>query len=290
VEVVTMFERLSASFALAQSSWRVLRTDKKLIVFPFLSGVSCFLVLAAFALPFLAQPQWLRAVTDAMDANNKPPTWVYPVVFAYYFCNYFVIIFFNAALVSCALIRFNGETPTLGDGLAAAGRCLPQILAWALVSATVGLLLKMVENAHEKAGAFISALLGTAWTVMTYFVVPVLVVERVGPIAAIGRSLSILRRTWGEALVGRLGLGLFLFLLALPGVLLLLAGGAVATQVLLAPGIALIVLGVLYLVLVSAAGSALQGIFVGALYEYAARGRVPDGFDGQAIQRAFGAK
>jgi hypothetical protein len=289
VEVVAMFERLSASFALAHSSWRVLRTDKKLIVFPLLSGVSCFLVLLTFALPFLARPQWAQAVIDAVNANGKLPAWVYPVLFAYYFCNYFVIIFFNAALVSCALIRFSGETPTLGDGLAAAGRRLPQILAWALVSATVGLLLKVIENAHEKAGAFISAILGTAWTVMTYFVVPVLVVEQAGPIAAIGRSLSILRHTWGEALVGRLGLGFFMFLLAIPGVLLLVAGVAVATQI-LAVGIILVALGVLYLVLASAAGSALQGIFVGALYEYAARGQVPDGFDGHTMRQAFTAK
>jgi hypothetical protein len=284
-----MFDRLSASFALAQSSWRVLRTDKKLIVFPLLSGLSCLLVLAAFVLPFLARPQWLQAILDAMDADGRPPEWVYPLLFAYYFCNYFVIVFFNAALVSCALIRFNGEAPTLGDGLAAAGRCLPQILAWALVSATVGLLLKLVESAHEKAGEFISALLGTAWTVMTYFVVPVLVVERVGPFAAVGRSLSILRHTWGEALVGRLGLGLFMFLLALPGVLLLVLGVAVATQVVVV-GAVLVGLAVLYFVLAAAAGSALQGIFVGALYEYAARGRVPDGFDGRAIEQAFAAR
>ena len=38
--------------------------------------------------------------------------WVYGFLFAFYFCNYFVIVFFNAALVSCALIRFNGGEPT----------------------------------------------------------------------------------------------------------------------------------------------------------------------------------
>jgi hypothetical protein len=284
-----MFERLSASFALASSSWRVLRTDKKLIIFPLLSGASCLMVLAAFAMPFLARPQWAQSVIDAVDANGQPPTWVYPVLFAYYFCNYFVIIFFNAALVSCALIRFSGETPTLGDGLAAAGRRLPQILAWALVSATVGLVLKLIENANERVGQFISAILGTAWTVMTSFVVPVLVVEQVGPFTAIARSLSILRRTWGEALVGRLGLGFFMFLLSLPGILLLVAGIFVANTM-LAAGIGLAAVGLLYLLLAAAAGSALQGIFVGALYEYAARGQVPDGFDRGDMARAFGAK
>ncbi len=284
-----MFERISASFGLARSSWDVLRTDKQLIVFPILSGVSCVLVLLGFALPFLARPQWLQAIDNAWQQNGQPPAWTYAVVFAYYFVNYFVIVFFNSALVSCALIRFNGETPTIGDGLAAAGRCLPQIVAWALVSATVGVLLKVVENVHEKAGEIISAVLGTAWTVMTYFVVPVLVVERVGPVAAVTRSLSILRRTWGEALIGRFGIGFIMFLLALPGVALLLIGFFVATKV-AALGFALVAVALLWFVLMSAVGSALNGIFVGALYQYAAQGMVPAGFDAGTMRQAFGKK
>lgn len=281
-----MFERFAASWALARSSWDVLRTDKKLIVFPILSGLSCLFVLAAFALPFVAKPEWLRSITDAVDRDGRPPAWVYVVTFAYYFVNYFVIVFFNAALVSCALIRFNGGEPTLGDGLSAAGRRLPQILAWALVSATVGIILKAIENAHEKAGAIISAILGTAWTVMTYFVVPVLVVERVGPIAAVGRSLSILRKTWGEALIGQFGIGFIVFLVALPGLALMIIGGFVASKV-VALGVTLVVLGVLWLVLSGAISAALDGIFVGALYQYAAHGSVPEGFEERTLEKAF---
>jgi hypothetical protein len=281
-----MFSRLSASWDLACSSWRVLRTDKKLIVFPILSGLGCLLVLASFVLPFALRPQWLEWAGQVVQEGRQPPWWVYAVAFAYYFCTYFVIIFCNAALVTCALIRFNGGTPTLADGLAAACRRLPQIVAWALVSATVGLLLKVLENAHEKLGRIISAILGTAWSVMTYFVVPVLVVEQVGPLHAIGRSLSILRRTWGEALVGKLGLGLFLFLLTLPGILLLVAGVVLAPHV-FALGVALAAGAFLYFVALSAVGSALNGIFVGALYQYAAQGKVPDGFDDRVMARAF---
>src|SRR5262249_36395741 len=210
-----MFERLQASFALARSSWQVLWTDKRLIVFPILSGIGCLLVMAGFALPFIAQPHLLDFLNNKAPGNHVPP-WVYVVGFAYYFCSYFVVIFFNAALISCALIRFNGGTPTVADGLQAAASRLPQILAWALVSATVGLILKLIESANEKVGEFVSALLGTAWTVLTYFVVPVLVVERVGPIQAIKRSMKILRKTWGEALIGNIGIGFFMFLLALP--------------------------------------------------------------------------
>jgi len=281
-----MFDRISNSFALARSSWQVLRTDKQLIVFPILSGIGCFLVLLSFALPFFAHPQWLDFMNNNNAQGRQPPPWIYIVAFAYYFCNYFVIVFCNAALISCAIVRFNGGTPTLADGFHAAASRLPQIVAWALVSATVGLLLKLVENANEKAGQFISAILGTAWTVLTYFVVPVLVVEKAGPIDAVKRSIAILRKAWGEALVGNWGIGFFILLLMLPGILFLALAIALF-GVMPAAGVAVILLGILYLALASAAGSALHGIYLGALYQFAAFGRVPDGFKRSTMEGAF---
>jgi Family of unknown function (DUF6159) len=283
-----MFDRFATSFALARSSWQVLRTDKQLIVFPILSGLGCLLVLLTFALPFIVHPQWL----DVQQFQNagQVPAWVYIVAFAYYLCNYFVIIFCNAALISCALLRFHGEKPTLADGFQAAAGRLPQILAWAAVSATVGLLLKVVENAHEKAGAFISAILGTAWTVLTYFVVPVLVVEKLGPFAAMQRSTAILKKTWGEALFGRAGIGFYLFLLALPGVALLLIGGGLFASAQQALGAVVLGVAVIYFLVLSAVGSALSGIFLTALYQYAALGELPEGFDRSTLQHAFAPK
>jgi len=258
--------------------------DKKLIVFPILSGSGCLLVVASFVLPFFVHPAFLK-----FNGNAIPP-WVYVVVFAFYFCNYFIITFCNAALISCALIRFNGGEPSIADGLSAAASRLPQILAWSLVSATVGCLLKVVENAHEKAGQFISSLLGTAWAIMTYFVVPVLVVENVGPFEAIQRSMSILKKTWGEALVGKVGLGFFLFLLALPGGVFLGLGVLAFSGALQWVGACLVALAVVYLLLYAAVSSAIQGIFVGALYQFASHGSVPEGFDPQCMEHAFRTK
>jgi hypothetical protein len=280
-----MFERIANSFALARSSWHVLRTDKQLVLFPILSGLGTLLVLASFAVPLA-----VLAVNGQipLDENKRPPVWTYAVAFAFYFCNYFVIVFFNAALISCALMRFNGERPTLGDGLRAAAARLPQIFAWALVSATVGVLLKVIESLHEKVGEIVSAILGTAWTVITYFVVPVLVVEKVGPFQAIGRSLALLKKTWGEALVGGIGLGLFKLLLLLPGLLLVVAGVAfgIALESLVVGAIG-VVAGILYLLLFSAVGAALDTIFLGALYQYASFGRVAQGFDEANMRGAF---
>jgi hypothetical protein len=278
-----MFERLSRSFQLARDSWQVLRANKRLMLLPVLSGLCCLLVLVSFAVPLLA-------VSDQLDGPNGPPPWLYAVAFVFYLCNYFVIIFFNSALVHCSLMRFNGEEATLGDGLRAAGRRLPQILAWALVSATVGLLLKAVENAHEKAGQIISFILGTVWTALTFFVVPVLVVEGVGPFAAISRSTSLLKKTWGEALIGHFGIGLFSLLLFLP--VLLLAVVTVMAWVYLGAtaGWLLLAVTVVAALAWAAASSALSGVYLTALYQYAAYERVPDGFNAEVLSKAFYAK
>ena len=293
-----MFDRISASFALARSSWDVLRRDKQLLLFPVLSGIGCTLVLLSFLVP-IGVIAWMGGFNGLMDQNGQIKDipvgyqigfWV--GLFLFYFCNYFVVVFCNAALISCAIMHFNGETPTLGDGFRAAGARLPQILAWALVSATVGILLKGIENSNRRVGEFISAILGTVWTVMTYFVVPVLVVEKVGPFKAIGRSIQILKATWGEALVGNLGLGFVKFLAALPFILLLLAGVAVlgasnGAGPLLVVGILLLAVAVLYFLAYLAVASAMDTIFLSALYQYAAFNTIPEGFEADTMEQAF---
>jgi hypothetical protein len=284
------FTRLSTGFELARSSWQVLRQNRQLILFPVLSGIACLLVLLSFALPlFLVHPQWLDFLDPKAQQGVQPPPWAYLVLFAFYFCNYFVITYFNAALISCAIISFNGGKPTLADGLGAANSRLPQILAWSLVSATVGVLLKLIENIHEKVGEIVSFLLGTAWSILTFFVVPVLVVEKVGPIEAIARSTRILRKTWGEALVSNWGIGLFMFLLALPGIaVLVLAILLMGASVVL--GLAVLALAAIYLLALMAVGPALHGICLAALYQYASEGRVPGAFDSHLLQGAFAHK
>jgi hypothetical protein len=286
-----MFERISRSFQLAMSSWHVLRTDKKLIVFPLISGIGVLIVLVSFVAPVAVLIATGNIDVDLNKDNAQAPWWVYPLTFAFYFCNYFVIVFCNAALISCALMRFNGDEPTIGDGFRAAAARLPQIAAWALVAATVGLILKVIENAHEKVGEIISAILGTAWTVITFFVVPILVVEKLGPIAAVGRSIALLKKAWGEALVGQFGLGLFKFLLMIPGILGLVVGIGLAVAVQpVAIGIAVAALAVLYLLTAGAACAALDSIFLSALYQYAAFEKVPDSFDRNTIEHAFARK
>jgi hypothetical protein len=283
-----MFERISNGFAMARSSWRVLMGDKKLLWFPVVSGILFIVVVASFFVPLAVLEQ--NGKIHLLDGNNNRPTPLgYGVIFAFYVISYFVIIFCNAALVSCALLRFNGESPSLGDGFRAAMSRLPQIFAWAVVSASVGLLLKIIENAHEKAGAFIASILGTAWSIMTYFVVPILVVEKVGPFEAVSRSISVMKRTWGEALSGKIGMGLFLFLMAIP-IILLFVVAIVVMGSSHALGIVLLITAGIALLWYMAVSAAMHTVFMTAVYQYATTDRVPDGFERHTLAHAFAAK
>jgi ABC-type multidrug transport system fused ATPase/permease subunit len=287
-----MFERFYAGFSAARDCWEILRQDKKLLILPFLSGVACLVVLASFALPLAVfRPQELQALLndDVPAGVDKVRPWVWLLLFAFYFCNYFVIYFFNAALIHCALFRFRGMEATVQDGLQAAARRLPELLGWALVSATVGVILKRIESANERVGQIVSALLGTTWTIVTYFVVPVLVVERVGPFQAIKRSAAILRDTWGEALGGRVGISWFLLPFWLLGIGLMVLGFFLMASVPVV-GIAMMALTGIYMIVLGLVGAALETILLSGLYLYATQGEVPDEMDRATLQRAFEAR
>ncbi len=277
--------RIRSGSALARQSLRVLMLDRGLLVFPLLSGISCFLLLASFVAGV-----WASGLAGEDSAAGNKVGWI--VLFAYYFANYFVIVFFNSALVACAMIRFHGGVPTVGAGMRAARERLAQIAAWALLAATVGVLLKMIEDRVQIVGRIVIALLGAAWTIGSYFVVPVLVAEKAGPVDAFKRSVAILRKAWGESIVGNLGLGLITFLFTL-GLLVLTGIATVVLAVNIGSG-AIALAGMLVMVLIvvlsALAGSALNAIVLSALYLYATEGRVPEAFAGARLQQAFVAK
>jgi hypothetical protein len=277
--------RIRSGWALARQSLRVLMLDKELLVFPLLSGISCLLLLVAFFAGV-----WATGTAGEDGAVRTHVSWV--VVLAYYFANYFIIVFFNSALVACAMIRFRGGVPTLGAGMSAARERLPQIAAWALLAASVGVVLKIIENRVGFVGRIVTALLGAAWTVGSFFVVPVLVTERIGPVDAFKRSVAILRKAWGESVVGSLGLGLITTLVTMG--LLILTGFATTFLAVNVGSMAIALAGMLAMVLIvvlaALVGSALNAIVLSALYLYAIEGKVPEAFAGARLQQAFVAK
>jgi Family of unknown function (DUF6159) len=276
--------RFRGAWLLTKQSWRVLMLDKDLLIFPLLSGIACFLVLASFAVGAFATGSF-----HSEKAHDGPAVWV--LSFLYYFVNYFVIVYFNSALVACAMIRFQGGQPTVAEGMRAANARLPQILAWVLLAATVGVVLRAIQERVPLVGKIVIALIGAAWTIATYFIVPVLVVEKLGPFDAVQRSTELMKQTWGESLVSHVGIGAATGLITFLGVVLLGIASVALAMATSSVGVAIAggVLTVAFLVLAALVGSALSTIVLSALYLYAAEKKVPQAFEGVA-QFAFAPK
>ena len=202
--------KIARTWSLMSECWQVLKQDKSLLVFPLISGICCLLLLASFAVPLYTTGNWQP---PGHDATTQRQVAYYGTLFAFYVCNYFIVVFFNAAIVACAAIRMGGGNPTVGDGLRAAASRLPVIAGWALVSATVGLILRIIEDRSDKIGQIIAGLLGMAWTVVSFLVVPILVIENKGPIAALQDSTALLKKTWGEQLISNFSFGMIFFVL-----------------------------------------------------------------------------
>ena len=279
-----MFARISYTWSLMGASWDILKQDKTLLLFPLLSGLSCLVVLTSFAIPMWLTGAWEPPEHDATQVQQ---ILYYATLFLFYLVNYFVITFFNTAIVSCAVLRMVGGQPTVADGFREAVSRLPQIAGWALVSATVGLILRIIEDRSEKIGRIVAGLLGMAWTVVTYLVVPIIVVERKGPIAALKGSTAMLKKTWGEQLVGNFSFGLVFTLLALPAILLVVLGffSGSGLAIILCIGLAAV-----YMLALSLIQSGLQSIFQAAVYLYSRDGSEPGGFPAGLLADAMRTK
>ncbi|MFT5470569.1 MAG: tryptophan-rich sensory protein [Verrucomicrobiales bacterium] len=269
------------------ASWEVLKKDKEILFFPFISGISCLLVLASFAIPIVMSETWRPPAGEAETVHQIV---YYGTLFLFYFCNYFVITFFNSAIVACAAIRMSGGDPTIKDGMKAAFSRVHLIAGWALVSATVGLILRMIEGRSRGVGRFVAGLLGMAWTIVSFLVVPAMVIDNKGPIDAFKESTRLLKRTWGEQLVSNFSFGIIFFLLGLPGLALIFLGIALSVKGGANAGMMLGVfasLGVLYFLILSLVQSALHAIFQAALYMYARDGAAPQGFESGVLDGAM---
>ena len=281
--------KFSRSWELVKQSLAILRSDKQLMLFPVFSAIACLIVTAIIATG--GTLAMLPAITSAAASGehfnpNQSPVFLLGM-FALYVANYFVIVFFNVALVGVANSRLMGGVWTFRDGIELAWARKGTILQWALVAATVGVILRTLEERLGLVGRLIMRVIGIAWALACYFVVPVLAFEDLTPIQAVKRSSKLFRDTWGEKVIGGFSLSLVSLALLLPGIGLWFAAiflggikGLVVGTVLL----------VLYFLLLSVFMSAVQGVFNAALYRYACFKQVPPAFSQELIASAWAPK
>jgi hypothetical protein len=275
--------RIRRGWALTKQSWQVLRGDKSLVIFPILSSV--FAVLAIVAI--WASALLARGVFEGRPVERHDPV-LYIAGLAAAYVSTFIAIFFNVALAACAQRSMRGEDTRVAEGISAAMQRIVAILGWTLVATTVGLIIRALEERLGLVGRIVVWLVGAAFGVAAFFVIPVIALEGSGPIRSLKRSSAVIRARWGEGATGAAAISIITFFLTLLIVLVGGAGGSALIAIRLLPfGIAVLAATVVVVIVVAFVSSALAQIFRVAVYQYAVTGETPGGFDSQLLQSAF---
>ncbi len=274
---MSIFDRMSNGWTIAMTSFKVLKANKQLIIFPILSGLSLMLILGSFFTAVFASSGWdFNNLRDTATTN----TLYYVLLFAFYVVNYFVVVFFNMALMHCAKLYFDGEEATVRDGINFSLSRIGVIFSWSVMAATVGLILRLIQENLGSIGKIITGLIGVVWSIATFFVVPVIAYEQLGPVGAVKRSVQIMKEKWGESLGAGFSFGLIQFLVIIG---LAIAGGLIGVLIHPIAGMIVFVLG---LFLMFAVFSALRSIFISAVYNDVT-GKLDDHFNQQLIDGLF---
>lgn len=264
--------RIARSWELTKQSYRVLMKDKELMLLPVLSGLVMLVICGTFVAGFLLAGEEIEQI-------NKTQGVVVGLLL--YIVSYTAAFFFQAALIAGALERMGGGDPTVGSALRAASSRFGAILLWGVIAGTVGAILRTVQERSEVSGRILTGLIGFAWSLATYFMVPVLVMENEPIGASFKRSAELFKKTWGETLAGGAGIGILSFVVMLPIIAIsVFLGTNVHPWVGIGVGVPAIALGMVFF-------SALRGVYNAALYRYATTGESPDGFDDELIANAF---
>jgi hypothetical protein len=271
-----MFNRYARSWQLTKQSFAVLAQNPVLMLFPFLSGLATLMVIASFLVPLFR----MGALSALAQQHAQVDPLRLAVGFAFYYCCFFVQIFFTSALMASANMIFCGGKPTLRYGLEMAWSRVGQIAAWALIAATVGWILRTIQERAGLVGKIVIAVLGIAWSILTYFSVPVVLFEHYSIFDSMKRSGDLVKKTWGEA-AGK-GITFIVFNL----IAMVIWFGGLVVLLFVHPVIALVwAMG--YLALWMIVVSTVDGVFRVALYRYACFADKTPLFDPQLIDNAF---
>lgn len=271
-----MFSRISNAWSLAKSSWAVLQKDRELAWLPVIGGVAALAVAVVIFGPVLAM------LGGGGDDNAVPPAG-YILAFLGYVAVATVFTLSRAAVIHGANLRMEGGDPTVGGSLRGASAHWPAVAGFAAISVTVGLVLQAIRENGGIVGAIVSWIGDVAWGVLTYLVLPVIVIEGSGTVEGIRGSSSLVKRTWGEQVTANVGFGLLNLVLVLPAIALVFVGGSLGT----AGAVITVPIAVVWFVAVSAVVATLTGIFQTALYRQATGRTVPAEFDATQLRQSF---
>lgn len=281
--------RFRASWLLFKETWRFLRLDPEILAIPLVAGllnIFLFLVLIGVAVFIHLMVFPLGTFTEVngeLDFTADHPL-TYVFLFVAYVIAAFTLAFSQGAVANTVITRLRGGNATLGNSLRVAFSRWQALLLWSVITATVGLLLRLLAERFKLLGRWVIALIGVAWEVLTYFVAPAIVIEHKGGIAAIKQSGRTLKQTFGETVMTNIGLGLVMFVFYLIGIVVSI-GLFILTFASETTGLYIIALALSFVILLALAllNAALQGILKTLLYAYVMEHTTSPDFDSELL-------
>ncbi len=279
--------RFRASYLLTTESFELLRKDKEVMLFPLLSALFCSVLCIAMIVGLIVSGNVeALAAEEPVQSDAAAYAWGFGV----YLVIFFIATYFQAGLTAVVHTRILGGNASFSDGIRAANSILGKIIVWSLVASTVGLILQIIFDRSKLLGKIVIWLLGAAWGVLTFFMVPVLLIDKASVGASLKKSAFIFKQTWGETLIMNFSMGLYFFFVHLFLIVLYvsaLAGLNTMELLTAGPTIALTAIFVFAFLFTVLLQNALNAIFKVVLFEYASTGRVPEGFEPQLILGAI---
>jgi hypothetical protein len=275
-------ERLSRGWKMTKLGMAVVRADPELMIYTFLSALFSLVAIGAavsgsVGLDVIASdPECVgdECGSDLVVAHMA-------IWFVFYLLVSVITVFWNAAIIASAYERLSsGTNPSFSYGIGQAMKCLPQILVWGIIAGTVGLFIQILESlSHDEqspvplriVAGLASFIIGIAWWIVTFFVIPMIVLERAGVLDSMGKSSELFKRTWGEDVASHVSTGILMILciilLICISVPLMMFG-----QLGVALGIVILAVGLLFAVLFF---STVEAVNRASLFYYAKTGEIP---------------
>jgi hypothetical protein len=280
--------KFKASWLLLKETWKYLRADKEIIWIPFITAaITVFafgILLTLFVVAVLAGD--LPTSTEGQPMT--PVEWLF--LFLVYIMCAFTLALSQGGIAHTVSVRAHGGNASLGEALRAAFSRWRDLLIWAIITSTVGIALRAIFERSQLLGKIVSGLIGAAWSVLTYFTVPAMILDKKSAISAIRHSGAVFKRTWGETIISNVTLGLAFFVINLGVIMSVFLLGLIAfflhvsIVLVLIVGILLIVLFIVCSALIQAS---LEAILKVLLYMYANEKTLPQNFNQELLTQVL---
>jgi hypothetical protein len=273
------------SIEISKLTFKILKSNKKLLIFSIVSILMSFSFFGFMVIFFIL--------------NYYGKEGIYFIDFFMFFLTYLgiylIINFFNVCIIYSLKGLFENKEIKTNDAIKFSLSILKRIFYWTLVSATIGLLLRLINGIAKRLGnngkiilTFIRSILGELWSILSVFILPIMVYNKSSPIVSVRKSSKLIRKTWGENLVKHYSLGLSQLYVLLIGISIISLLSFILFHLIGAIILpTLILISILFLISIIVLFKAANQIFNTILFLYADKNIIQKDFNKSKLKLVF---